>query len=70
VNRAGVTIVMVEQNARRALAMSDRGYVLDVGKNAFEGKGRELLSDDKVAELYLGGSGRMRRAEQPGPAQN
>ena len=40
VNRAGVTIVMVEQNARRALAMSDRGYVLDVGKNAFEGKGK------------------------------
>ena len=40
---------MVEQNARRALAMSDRGYVLDVGKNAFEGKGDELLSDDKVA---------------------
>ena len=55
---------MVEQNARRALAMSDRGYVLDVGKNAFEGKGKELLSDDKVAELYLGGSARMRQAEQ------
>ncbi len=70
VNRAGVTIVMVEQNARRALAMSDRGYVLDVGKNAFEGKGRELLSDDKVAELYLGGSARMRQAEQGNGKQN
>ena len=57
VNRAGVTIVMVEQNARRALAMSNRGYVLDVGKNAFQGKGDELLSDEKVAELYLGGIG-------------
>ena len=56
VNKAGVTIVMVEQNARRALAMSDRGYVLDVGKNAFQGRGKELLSDEKVAELYLGGS--------------
>jgi branched-chain amino acid transport system ATP-binding protein/neutral amino acid transport system ATP-binding protein len=64
VNRAGVTIVMVEQNARRALGMSDRGYVLDVGRNAFEGKGRELLSDDQVAQLYLGGTARMRRAEQ------
>jgi branched-chain amino acid transport system ATP-binding protein len=63
VNKAGVTIVMVEQNARRALAMSDRGYVLDVGKNAFQGRGKELLSDEKVAELYLGGSGRMRQAE-------
>ena len=70
VNSAGVTIVMVEQNARRALAMSDRGYVLDVGKNAFQGKGKELLSDDKVAELYLGGSARMRRAEQGNGAQN
>ncbi len=63
VNKAGVTIVMVEQNARRALAMSDRGYVLDVGKNAFQGRGKELLSDEKVAELYLGGSARMRQAE-------
>jgi branched-chain amino acid transport system ATP-binding protein/neutral amino acid transport system ATP-binding protein len=70
VNRAGVTIVMVEQNARRALAMSDTGYVLDVGKNAFQGRGKELLSDDKVAELYLGGSARMRQAEQEDAAQN
>jgi neutral amino acid transport system ATP-binding protein len=64
VNREGVTIVMVEQNARRALAMSDRGYVLDVGKNAFTGKGKELLADEKVAELYLGGTGRLQQAEQ------
>ena len=70
VNRAGVTIVMVEQNARRALAMSDTGYVLDVGKNAFQGRGKELLSDDKVAELYLGGSARMRQAEQGNAGQN
>jgi ABC-type branched-subunit amino acid transport system ATPase component len=70
INRAGVTIVMVEQNARRALAMSSRGYVLDVGRNAFEGKGDQLLSDDKVAELYLGGAGRMRQAQQRADAEN
>jgi ABC-type branched-subunit amino acid transport system ATPase component len=64
INRAGVTIVMVEQNARRALAMSERGYVLDLGKNAFEGKGNELLTDEKVAQLYLGGTARLERAEQ------
>ena len=56
VNRAGVTVLMVEQNARRALAMSHRGYVLDLGSNRFEGPGQELLDDPKVAELYLGGS--------------
>jgi ABC-type branched-subunit amino acid transport system ATPase component len=63
INRAGVTIVMVEQNARRALAMSDRGYVLDLGSNRFEGPGRELLEDPKVAELYLGGTARVDRPE-------
>ncbi len=63
INRAGVTVVMVEQNARRALAMSDRGYVLDLGKNRFEGSGREVLDDPKVAELYLGGTARIDRAE-------
>jgi neutral amino acid transport system ATP-binding protein len=63
VNRAGVTIAMVEQNARRALAMSDRGYVLDVGTNRFEGRGRDLLDDPKVAELYLGGTARLGESE-------
>jgi neutral amino acid transport system ATP-binding protein len=66
VNRAGVTVVMVEQNARRALAMSHRGYVLDVGTNRFEGRGRDLLDDPKVAELYLGGTARLDRAEACG----
>jgi neutral amino acid transport system ATP-binding protein len=61
INNAGVTIVMVEQNARRALSMSDRGYVLDLGKDRFEGKGSELLQDPKVAELYLGGTARIDR---------
>ena len=51
--------MMVEQNARRALAMSDRGYVLDLGKDRFEGPGQELLDDPKVAELYLGGTARI-----------
>jgi branched-chain amino acid transport system ATP-binding protein len=64
INRTGVTIVMVEQNARRALSMSDRGYVLDVGTNRFEGAGKELLADEKVAELYLGGGGRLERAAE------
>ena len=59
VNRDGVTVMMVEQNARRALAMSDRGYVLDLGKDRFEGPGQELLDDPKVAELYLGGTARI-----------
>jgi ABC-type branched-subunit amino acid transport system ATPase component len=55
INETGVTILMVEQNARRALGMSDRGYVLDLGANRFEGAGPDLLADPKVAELYLGG---------------
>ncbi len=59
INQAGVTVVMVEQNARRALAMSDRGYVLDLGQNRFQGAGRDLLEDPKVAELYLGGTARI-----------
>jgi len=52
----GVSILMVEQNARRALAVSNRGYVLDQGTNAYTGSGRDLLHDPKVAQLYLGGT--------------
>ena len=48
-------ILMVEQNARKALSVSDRGYVLDMGENRFEGTGDDLLESDDVAELYLGG---------------
>jgi neutral amino acid transport system ATP-binding protein len=59
INKSGVTVVMVEQNARRALAMSDRGYVLELGKDRFEGPGEQLLHDPKVAELYLGGTARI-----------
>jgi neutral amino acid transport system ATP-binding protein len=63
INRHGVTIVMVEQNARRALEMSSRGYVLDLGRDRFEGAGRELLDDPKVADLYLGGTARIDTGE-------
>ncbi len=56
VNGLGIVIVMVEQNARRALAISDRGLVLDLGRNAHEGSGQNLLHDPKVVELYLGGA--------------
>jgi neutral amino acid transport system ATP-binding protein len=62
INEAGVTVLMVEQNARRALAMSHRGYVLDLGTNRFEGPGKDLLDDPKVAELYLGGTARVDEA--------
>jgi len=55
VNASGVTIVMIEQNARAALALADRGYVLEGGQNRFTGKGADLLDDPQVAELYLGG---------------
>jgi branched-chain amino acid transport system ATP-binding protein len=48
-------ILMVEQNARQALSVSDRGYVLDMGENRFEGSGDELLESEDVAQLYLGG---------------
>jgi branched-chain amino acid transport system ATP-binding protein len=54
VNEAGVTVIMVEQNARRCLQIVDRGYVLDQGKNAYEGTGKSLSTDPKVIELYLG----------------
>ena len=54
INRAGVSVVMVEQNARRCLQICDRGYVLDQGRNAYTDTGENLLRDPKVIELYLG----------------
>ncbi len=54
INRTGVSVLMVEQNARRCLEIADRGYVLDQGRNAYEGTGGDLLADPKVIELYLG----------------
>jgi branched-chain amino acid transport system ATP-binding protein len=55
---SGVSIVMVEQNARRCLQICDRAYVLDQGKNAYSGSGPELLHDPKIIDLYLGTLGR------------
>jgi len=54
INKSGVSILIVEQNARRSLEISNRGYVLDQGRNAYSGLGKELLNDEKVIELYLG----------------
>lgn len=54
INATGVSILMVEQNARRCLQVVHRGYVLDQGRNAYTGTGRELLADSNVIELYLG----------------
>jgi neutral amino acid transport system ATP-binding protein len=54
INQAGTSIVLVEQNARKALSMADRGYVLDSGRDRFHGPGAELLHNPKVGELYLG----------------
>jgi branched-chain amino acid transport system ATP-binding protein len=54
INATGVSIVMVEQNARRCLQICHRGYVLDQGQNAYTGSGEQLLGDPKVIELYLG----------------
>ena len=56
IRELGISIVIVEQNARRALALADRGYVLELGRNRYEGTGSGLLHDPKVAELYLGGA--------------
>ena len=52
---AGYTLMLVEQNATRALAIADRAYVLELGRNRFEGPGRQLLADPEVKRLYLGG---------------
>jgi branched-chain amino acid transport system ATP-binding protein len=59
INEAGVSIVMVEQNAHRCLQICDRGYVLDQGRNAYTNTGDKLLHDPKVIELYLGSLARV-----------
>jgi ABC-type branched-subunit amino acid transport system ATPase component len=55
--RGGLTVMLVEQNAARALEISDRGYVLELGRNRFEGAGRDLLANPEVRRMYLGGHG-------------
>ena len=54
INNNGVSILLVEQNAKRALSFCDRGYVLDQGKNSYTGTGDDLLDDPNVIDLYLG----------------
>ena len=54
-NREGATVLMVEQNAKRALEISDRAFVLELGRNRFEGTGQELLGNPEVRQHYLGG---------------
>lgn len=54
INQTGTAIVLVEQNAKKALAMADRGYVLENGRERFEGTGIDLLNNPQVGELYLG----------------
>ncbi|MCS6782745.1 MAG: ABC transporter ATP-binding protein [Gloeomargarita sp. SKYBB_i_bin120] len=54
INRLGVTILLVEQNARQALKISHRGYVLENGRECYSGPGSDLLNDPRIGELYLG----------------
>ena len=55
IRKMGTTVLLVEQNARMALSISDRGYVLETGKIVLTGKSKELLSDPKVIDAYFGG---------------
>ena len=55
-NEAGITVLMVEQNAKSGLAISDRAYVLELGRERLEGPAKDMLNDPKVAQLYLGGT--------------
>ena len=55
INNKGTTILLVEQNAKRALAIADRAYVLETGKITLEGTGEELANDERVQKAYLGG---------------
>ena len=54
IKKTNVAIIMVEQNAKQALSISDRGYVLVTGKNKFEGSGKDLLNDPEVRRSFLG----------------
>jgi branched-chain amino acid transport system ATP-binding protein len=52
--QAGLTVLLVEQNARAALAIADRGYIMETGRIEISGRGRALLDDDRVRAAYLG----------------
>ena len=55
INKQGTTVLLVEQNAKMALAIADRAYVLETGKITLEGTGKELAADERVRKAYLGG---------------
>ena len=55
VNSQGTTVLLVEQNAKKALSIADRAYVLEIGKIVKTGTGKDLLSDDEIQKAYLGG---------------
>lgn len=55
INGQGVTVLLVEQNASKALSLAHRGYVLETGSVVLEGTGHDLLNDDRVRAVYLGG---------------
>ena len=55
INASGTTVLLVEQNAKKALSIADRAYVLEIGKMVRTGTGKELLSDDSIKKAYLGG---------------
>ena len=56
INSVGVTVLLVEQNAKVALSVADTGYVMETGAISFSGSGQELLADDRVRRAYLGES--------------
>jgi len=62
IREAGTSLLMVEQNAAKALEISDRGYVLELGKNALQGNAKKLLQDKRIGELYLGGHMRKKKS--------
>ena len=55
IKKKNIAVLMVEQNARQALEISDRGYILVTGKNAYEGSGDYLLNDNEIRKAFLGG---------------
>ena len=54
INEDGVTVLLVEQNAKKALSIADRAYVLETGKIVLEGNAKDLLEDDSIKKAYLG----------------
>ena len=65
INGDGTTVVIVEQNARRALAISGHAIVLELGQKRFEGTGEEIGQNEQVRQLYLGGGARRPGREEP-----